>query len=55
MGSLRALQSRLAVEAGQTLAEYGIMVSVIAIIVIVAAIVFGGDLSGLFKQSATSI
>jgi Flp pilus assembly pilin Flp len=37
---------------GQTLAEYGIMVAVIAVVVIVAAMLFGSDLSGLFGSNA---
>ena len=37
---------------GQTMAEYGILVAAIAVVVIVAATVFGGNLSGLFSSSA---
>lgn len=39
-------------EDGQTLAEYGILVAVIAVIVIVAATVFGGSVSTLFSSNA---
>lgn len=37
------------------MAEYGIMIAVIAIVVIVAAVVFGGDLSGLFSTTAKGV
>jgi pilus assembly protein Flp/PilA len=40
---------------GQTMAEYGIMVAVIAIVVIVAATVFGGSVSGLFNGTAGQV
>jgi Flp pilus assembly pilin Flp len=40
---------------GQTMAEYGIMVAAIAIIVIVAAAVFGGSVSGLFNANAGKV
>jgi Flp pilus assembly pilin Flp len=46
---------RLAVQRGQTLAEYGILVAVIAVIVIVAAITLGASLSGLFSGSAHKV
>jgi Flp pilus assembly pilin Flp len=46
---------RLAVQRGQTLAEYGILVSVIAVIVIVAALTLGGSVSGLFSSSAHKV
>jgi pilus assembly protein Flp/PilA len=42
-------------EDGQTLAEYGILVAVIAIIVIVAATVFGGSVSTLFSSNARRV
>lgn len=40
---------------GQTMAEYGIMVAAIAIVVIVAATVFGGSVSGLFNGTAGKV
>jgi Flp pilus assembly pilin Flp len=39
-------------EEGQTMAEYGILIAVIAIIVVIAAATLGSSISGLF--SATS-
>lgn len=46
---------RLRAEPGQTMAEYGILVAVIAIVVIAAAILFGGSLSQLFGNNASNI
>jgi Flp pilus assembly pilin Flp len=46
---------RLRTERGQTLAEYGILVAGIAIVVVVAAIVFGGAVSSLFGNNASHI
>ncbi len=46
---------RLAADDGQTLAEYGILVAVIAIIVLVAALVFGASVSALFSTTAKGI
>lgn len=40
---------RLQSEEGQTMAEYGILVAVIALIAIVGATVFGGHLSTFFS------
>jgi Flp pilus assembly pilin Flp len=39
----------------QTLAEYGILVSVIAVVVIAGALLFGASLTGLFQSSATRV
>jgi Flp pilus assembly pilin Flp len=46
---------RLRAEPGQTMAEYGILVAVIAIVVIAAAVLFGGSLSQLFGNNASHI
>jgi pilus assembly protein Flp/PilA len=40
---------------GQTMAEYGILIAVIAIIVIVAATVLGGSISALFNGTASQV
>jgi Flp pilus assembly pilin Flp len=39
----------------QTLAEYGILVSLIAVVVIAGAIVFGASLTGVFQSNATRV
>jgi Flp pilus assembly pilin Flp len=53
--SLRALAVQLRRDDGQTLAEYGIVVTVIAVIVIVAALLFGNQVSELFAGSARKV
>jgi Flp pilus assembly pilin Flp len=49
------LKARLECQAGQTLAEYGILISVIAIVVIVAAILLGVNTFGLFSSNASGV
>jgi Flp pilus assembly pilin Flp len=46
---------RLAVERGQTMAEYGILIAVIALIVVIAALVLGGSISTLFSSAAHKV
>jgi Flp pilus assembly pilin Flp len=49
----QGLQARLTDEEGQTLAEYGLLIAVVAVIVVAGAVtLFQGALSGAF-QSAT--
>jgi len=47
--------ARRADEDGQTMAEYGILIAVIALIVVVAAVVLGGSISGLFGSTAAQV
>jgi pilus assembly protein Flp/PilA len=42
-------------EAGQTLAEYGILVAVIAIVVVIAAVTLGGSISTMFGSNAGNL
>ncbi len=46
---------RLRAQDGQTMAEYGILIAVIAIVVVVAAVFLGGSISSLFKDSGTHL
>jgi pilus assembly protein Flp/PilA len=49
-------QARLAArEEGATAVEYGLMVALIAIVIIVAVTLLGTRLSGLFNTVATSV
>ncbi|MFZ0043828.1 MAG: Flp family type IVb pilin [Solirubrobacteraceae bacterium] len=50
-----ALLVRLQRQEGQTMAEYGILIGVIALIVVVAATALGGGISGLFNSASTSL
>jgi Flp pilus assembly pilin Flp len=50
-----ALWVRVREQDAQTLAEYGILVSVIAVVVIAGAVLFGASLAGLFQSNATRV
>lgn len=50
------LQTRIASrDRGATAVEYGLMVALIAIVIIAAVVLLGGNLSTLFKNVATSV
>ena len=50
------LQTRLVTrERGATAVEYGLMVALIAIVIIVAVTALGNNLSGLFTRVSTSV
>jgi pilus assembly protein Flp/PilA len=42
-------------EEGQTMAEYGILIAVIALVVVVAAAVLGSSISSLFAGTASHL
>ena len=46
---------RLRREEGQTMAEYGILIGVIAVFVIAAAIFLGGSISSLFSNTGSHL
>ena len=46
------LIERMRAEDGQTMAEYGLLLAVIAVVVVAAAIVLGTDISSLFLNVA---
>jgi pilus assembly protein Flp/PilA len=52
---LRDLQERVQYEAGQTMAEYGILIAVIAVIVVLAATLLGGQISSLFNSTGSNL
>jgi Flp pilus assembly pilin Flp len=52
---VRGLPARLRREDGQSLAEYGIVISVIAVIVIAAAVLLCSSISTLFSSSAPRV
>ncbi len=52
---LLTILSRLASNRGQTMAEYGILIAVIALIVVVAAVALGGNISGVFRNTAGKV
>lgn len=42
-------------EKGQDLTEYGLLVALIAIVVLIAVIVFGGNVSNFFSELAAEV
>jgi Flp pilus assembly pilin Flp len=42
-------------EGGQTMAEYGILIAVIALVVVLAAITLGSSISSLFGSASGSL
>jgi pilus assembly protein Flp/PilA len=42
-------------EEGQTMAEYGILIAVIALIVVLAATMLGGQISSLFNSTGSHL
>ena len=52
---ISSLLMRLRREDGQTMAEYGILIAVIAIVVVVAAALLGTNLTGLFNNTANHL
>lgn len=49
---LSTMRAHMRREDGQTMAEYGILIAVIALVVVVAAILLGGSISSLFGSTA---
>ena len=49
------LMIRMRNDEGQTMAEYGILIAVIALIVVAAAVTLGGNLSSLFSSTASKV
>jgi Flp pilus assembly pilin Flp len=52
---LRLALRRLGIERGQTMAEYGILIAVIALVVVAAALALGGGISSLFSSAAHKV
>jgi Flp pilus assembly pilin Flp len=50
-----ALMPRLHREEGQTMAEYGILIAVIALVVVVVAVTLGSSISALFGNTASKV
>jgi pilus assembly protein Flp/PilA len=55
MKTLLTALSRIACERGQTMAEYGILLAVVAVIVVIAATTLGGSISHIFSATAGKI
>jgi Flp pilus assembly pilin Flp len=55
MDRIRALMLRLHAQSGQTMAEYGILITAIAVIVVVVAALLGANITSLFSQTSSHI
>jgi Flp pilus assembly pilin Flp len=53
--TIEAVVMRMRLDRGQTMAEYAILIAVIALIVVVAAVTLGNSISGLFHQTTTKV
>lgn len=40
---------------GQTMAEYGMLIGVITLVVVAAAVILGGDITGVFGSTAARV
>lgn len=49
------LIERMRAEEGQTMAEYGLLLAVIAVVVVAAAVILGTDISSLFIHVANDL
>jgi len=54
-GFITMVMVRLRREEGQTMAEYGILLGVIALVVVVVAITLGSSISSLFSTTAKGL
>jgi Flp pilus assembly pilin Flp len=52
---VRSLVMRARYEQGQTMAEYAILIAVIALVVIAGAVLLGGSISALFNNAAHKV
>jgi pilus assembly protein Flp/PilA len=53
--TLLSIVVRLTADRGQTMAEYGILIAVIALVVVVAAVTLGSSISTLFHNTAAKV
>jgi Flp pilus assembly pilin Flp len=52
---ITTLALRMRSEEGQTMAEYGILLGVIALVVVIVAATLGSSISGLFSNASTHL
>jgi pilus assembly protein Flp/PilA len=50
-----SMLTRLRSEDGQTMAEYGILIGVIAVVVVVAAILLGTNITSIFNSASSHL
>jgi pilus assembly protein Flp/PilA len=49
------LSIRMGREEGQTMAEYGILIGVIAVVVVAAAVILGSSITGIFTSASSQV
>jgi len=49
------LSIRMGREEGQTMAEYGILIAVIAVVVVAAAVILGTSITGVFTSASSKV
>lgn len=54
-GSAQSFARRVLAQDGQTFVEYGLLIAVIAVIGVLAAVVFGASVSSLFSAIVTDL
>ena len=52
---LNRVRLRLTAQDGQTMAEYGILIGVIAIVVVAAAVFLGGSIADIFRNTGSHL
>jgi Flp pilus assembly pilin Flp len=52
---LRDMVLRLAEPRGQTMAEYAILIGVVALVVVAAAVLLGGSIASIFRTTASKV
>jgi Flp pilus assembly pilin Flp len=55
IGFVATLMVRMRNEDGQTMAEYGILIAVIALVVVAVAVFLGSSISALFGSTASHL
>ncbi|MDQ6836326.1 MAG: Flp family type IVb pilin [Actinomycetota bacterium] len=48
---VRYTYTRLESQAGQTMAEYGLLIAIIALVVLIAAVALGGNISAVLNST----
>ena len=55
LGLRRLTSADLEREEGQTLAEYGLILALIALVVVGAVVIFGGQVNQMFQEIGSSV
>ncbi len=53
--TIRKIKNYLVSERGQGMVEYGLIIALVAIVVIAAIVLLGGNLTGIFNKTADTL